>query len=132
MKLIQIFVLVAALAANTTAQANGQSTGPAAPSTAKPQPQHQAATTTNPKKKDSAKNSAASKNKNTAGSSGQTGGIKVIVPPKSASQTTPSSTKNTGVKPETPAAGSKVPAGTKLAAQPAASKSSAPTTGSSP
>ncbi|HEV3316510.1 MAG TPA: hypothetical protein VG488_06055 [Candidatus Angelobacter sp.] len=114
MKLIQIFALVAALAANAAAQTSGQSTDPAAPSTAKPQPQHQAATSTDPKKKDSPKNSAASKN--TAGSSGQTGGIKVIVPPKSASQTAP-------------AAGAKAPAGTKPATQPAASKSSTPATG---
>ncbi len=98
MKLIQILVVVvaAALVTNIAAQTGGQNTDTAAPSTAKPQSQHPAATSSDPKKKDSAKNSAASKNM--AGASGQTGGIKVIVPTQSAGQTTPSN-KNAVVKP---------------------------------
>src|SRR5579859_249927 len=98
MKLIQIFVVVvaAALVTNIAAQTSGQNTDTPAPSTAKPQSQHPAAASADPKKKDSAKTSAASKN--TAGTSGQTGGIKVIVPTQSAGQTTPSN-KNAVVKP---------------------------------
>ena len=118
MKPIQIFALVAALAANSPAQTGSQNTDPSASSTAKSQSQQQ--TGANSKKKDSKKPDAASGK--TAGGSSQPN-IKVIIPPNQA--TTPGS-KNAGAKPQTPAAtASKTPAGGKETGAKAAGKSSA-------